>query len=536
MRNKILVHCMELLIAAGISVAGWALSNRGIESRKPQTPQLDRAKPHVADPSTTSLNEQPSLTSKDLMKQYEDAAKARWTAAQNPEQSRIIAHFFSSVRKQHTNDAIKQRRMEVYTGNDPTWKPKRESEARFQPTPQNITSGGTAGNAPTYSAERQAASVSGVQNNILPFQQVRVGPGVGVDTSVPATDGFHSMYRVMPVDATGYKTNTLEGRVVPGVSQISAREVDPAMESKVPQRFYTMERRPLAKGRAAVTARTHRPTIARYQDRAGGPQATGCHVVGDCYFGGAGLGGQNVSAGEAIRSKSDLRPGLPLTNVKGGDGPGAFTHSSFDAARFASQQREMEGTNGTLTGNGYAPRSQVQFIGAPTKRELSSCQGVNGGAGHMVPTGTIHPLDVPQPTLREQLHDHSNGCAPAAPIHTGRRVQCTNKQLLKESKRGSQVVSTYVPTAERTTEFARANLGIQLPRYVVNHENLRQKCDAGDCRVLSHAQSGIVTWNQGMPGQSSTEGRNRLPEINKFQDFTIAKTNLRGNDLAVTIN
>lgn len=529
---------MELLIAGGIAAAGWALSSRGVESRKPP-PKIAVAQQqsHIADPAAPSTQEKEThLTSQDLVKQYNDAAKIRWQAAQVPERTGVIAPFFSSVRKQHTNDALKQRRMEIFTGNDPTWKSKRESEAIFQPTPQNITSSGTAGNAPTYDTTRQSASVSGIQNNVLPFNQIRVGPGVGVDPTVPAADGFHSMYRVMPVDATGHRTNTLEGRIVPGAATVTAREIDPRLTMKNPPRFWTIQRRPLAKGRAAVTARTHRPKMARYEDRLANDCSTACHVVGEQYFGVAGFSGHNVAPGETDRHKNDLRPGLPLTNLKGGDGPGAFTVASYDKAKFVSQQREMDGGCGMITGYGYAPRAQVQYVTAPTKRELSSCQGYNGGAGHIVPTGTVQPVDVPQPTLREQLHDQTNGCAAAAPVLTGTRVQCTNKQLLKESKRGVHVVNTYVPGAERTAEYARANLGFSLPRYVVDHGNLRQKCDASDCRMLSHAQSSAIYWNEAPPGQSSIEGRQRLPEHNKFQDFAIAKENLRGNDLAIRIN
>ena len=519
---------MEFLIAGGIAAAGWALSTRGVESRRPPPPPT--LKPHRADAGGDASGTTTSMTSRELIKEYDDAAKARWEAAQNPQHTGIIAPFFSSARKQHTNNALKQRRMEIYTGNDPTWRPKQETEARFQPTPQNITSSGSAGNAVNYDTTRQTASVSGTQNNVLPFEQVRVGPGVGVDSSVAATDGFHSMYRTMPVDATGYRTNTLEGRIIPGGAQVTAREVDPQLTSKMPPRFWGIERRPLAKGRATVTARTHRPKIVRVEDRT-------CHVVGDEYFGGAGRAGQNVPAGGTDRHKNDVRPGLPLTNVKGGDGLGGFSVASFDTARFTNQQREMDGTNGALTGYGYGPRAQTQYLTPNTKRDLSSCQGYMGGAGHAVPTGTTQPLDLPLTTLREQLHDQSNGCAPAAPVLTGTRVQCTNKQLLRESKRGSQVVNTYIPGAQRTAEYARANLGFsQLPRYVVNHENLRQKCDARDCRVTSHAQSSAIYWNEAAPGESSTRDRQRLPEANMYQDYSLAKTALKGNELAVHIN
>jgi len=134
---------MELLIAGGIAAAGWALSSRGIETRKPPARMLDKPPAQLGDAGTTSSFAEPSMTANDLMKQYDQAAKARWNAAQNPERTGVIGPFFSSVRKQHTNDALKQRRMEVFTGNDPSWRPKREAEAQFAPQAQPVTSSGS---------------------------------------------------------------------------------------------------------------------------------------------------------------------------------------------------------------------------------------------------------------------------------------------------------------------------------------------------------------------------------------------------------
>jgi len=488
---------MELLIVGGIAAAGWALSGRGIETRAP----LPKPQQHPADPSAiSSAFEEPVVTSKKLQEQYDQAMKSRWQAAQNPQHTGIIAPFFTSARKQNTSDPLKQRTMEMYTGADISWKPKRESASLFDPTPQAITSSGTAGNSIDYDSQRQETSVSGIQTNVLPFQVTQVGPGIGTDPSVPASDGFHSMYRPPVVDATAYRTNTLEGRIIPGGAAVTVRPVDPQVKTVHPPRFYTMERLPPVKGRATVTASTRRPDVTHSHQ-------PGCHVVGDEYFGGAGRTGPHTNDGSPSRDRNDDHRGLPQTNVHSAvNGPGGFTNAVFDDAQFSSQQREMSGCN-------IAP-------------------------GYFVPTGTSTPQDHPQTTLREQLHGHTNGFSAAAPVLTATRVQCTDQQLLKEAKRGgySQAMNTYVTGAERNSEYARDKLGPVIPKYVLQYNNIRHKNDSRNGRIVSHPQSSIIYANQAQPGKNSTEDRQRLPEINTFQDFSIAKTALQGNDLAIHIN
>jgi hypothetical protein len=483
---------MEAIIIGLIAGLGYAVSQQGITTRKKaDVVTVDRPESYPF-PSAT--------TSKELRKEQEKASEARWLASQDPRGSGIVdprtLPYFTSARTQNTNDDLKQRRMEGHTGAAPTWQHKKESVPFFEPVSQNVLSSGSSGNGPTYETMRKASAVSGVQNNVLPFEQVQVGRGIGLDPKTPAGDGFHSTYRVMPIDHASYKKNTVEARPNHGAAINSAREVDPKYYSKGVPRFYTMERRPMEKGRAAVTAQTQRPAIL----------TPGCHVDTEEYFGIAGAVGHHVGAGNQARNKHDNRPGLPLTNVTGErHGLGGYTVADFDNARVISQQRE---------------------------------QGTGGAAGvpaHFVPAGTTQPSDLPQPTLREQLHDQSNGFAAAAPVVRGARVQCTNKQLLKESKRGSQVVNTYVAAPQRTSEFRRAKMGDDLlaeTRCVP----MAVKADGHVHRQMSHAQASVMYMNQASAGTSSIANRNRLPEENRFQDFTIARDNVKNNDLHIRIN
>ena len=54
-----------------------------------------------------------------------------------------------------------------------------------------------------------------VHNNLSPVPQQKVGPGLGVDSSVPAVGGFQQMFRAMPENVGSYRLTTLPGRSGP---------------------------------------------------------------------------------------------------------------------------------------------------------------------------------------------------------------------------------------------------------------------------------------------------------------------------------
>lgn len=523
---------MELLIASAIGALGWTLA-RADTGHAPTAPNLSSsgaAPLPIGQPAQFS-----SETVASLQRRHEDLAKKRWAEASDPTSgiigpSRSHVPFFSSFRKQHTNDDLKQRRMEIYSGNDggTAWNHKTETGPRFSLKPQAVTSSGSSGNAPSYDPARYLNSSTGVQNNTLPFKQVRVGPGVGVGSSTAAAEGFHSTFRPLPPDL-GYKKNALEGRINPGTAVVTAREVDPKMYSKNIPRYWDMERRPLEKGRAAATGQSIRP-----ETKIKGRGA--CHVDTEEYYGPAGTLGHRVADGAWGRNASDGRPGLPLTNIaSAASGMGGFVGTAYDRSRFDAQQRETPGqvASGAVRGDQFRHQSSASFVAAPTTRSLQNT-GYGGLAGHFVSSGTAHPLDAPQPTIREQLHEQTTGLTGAAPITKGQTIQCTNRQLLKESKRGSQVINTYVTGAERTDAFRRARVGDDQVTARCQ-SRMAVKRDERPGTILSHGAAGAMYMNQATPGNSTTANRNKLPEVNPFQDYNIAKINLQTNDLHVSI-
>ena len=522
----------ELLIAGAVGVLGYVFSRSErapvVATRQRVALDLDAVRPgtYPFDSAHTQVNQA-------LLKQQEKRSEERYQLANDPRASGIVSQqypHFSSYRKQHTNDDLKQRRMETHTGTleGTDWNRKVEAPNMFQPMAQPVTSSGSSGNGANYGLERQQNAVSQLQNNVMPFQQIRVGPGVGVDPNVPSADGFHPMYRVLPPDANSYRKNELPGSVIPGAAPIAMRTVDPKYYTKgVPRYWHMAERRPLEKGRAAATAQMVRPLT----------EAKGCHVDTQEYYGIAGKAGQNVSAGTWSRNKEDGNINLHVTNASGARaGVGGFVGAQYDMTRFEAQKRETpnDPSAGVVTGNQYRHQAPNSFVVSPTNRALAFSE-YGGIAGHFVNTGETRPMDQPQPTLREQLHDKNNGGGIAAPTLTGATVQCTDKQLLKEAKRGGYVVNTYGALPERTDALRRAAFG-------GNYDLMVNRCQGGVAirpEIVQPERNpghGSYYINNAQPGASTTANRNKLESVNRFQDFGIAKAALEGNQLHIALN
>jgi len=57
--------------------------------------------------------------------------------------------------------------------------------------------------------------VSGQMNNLGPSEKIMVGPGLGIDPSIPAQGGFQQVFRPMPNNVGAYRLTTLPGRAGP---------------------------------------------------------------------------------------------------------------------------------------------------------------------------------------------------------------------------------------------------------------------------------------------------------------------------------
>jgi len=118
--------------------------------------------------------------------------------------------------------------------------------------------------------------VSGKMNNFSGVEKNLVGPGLGVDSNVPAYGGYQQLFRVLPNNVGAYNLTTLPGRPGPAGDVTGGK---PTLAGQVnykaaPKTAFLPTRRPQVEGRAqgqggkltGVTARgkyekTMRPTI-----------------------------------------------------------------------------------------------------------------------------------------------------------------------------------------------------------------------------------------------------------------------------------
>ena len=522
---------MELAIVGLVGLLGYAASATGKDARDtsdttPQSAALLHPQAYPFGPGT------------DVQKTRDDdrrATQTQWEQSLQPHVTGVISPntkpsatmpFFSSEAKQGTNDGMKQRRMEMFTGaldSDTsatgTYRHKKEAPSFFDPkmSAVKITSGGTGGSAAVGidSAGRYVPSL--LQQNVVPTQQVRVGPGVGVGADVTAADGFHPMLRIRP-DDFGWKKNNLPGGFVPGGSAIPARPSEtPAFTDFAPQKFWDLERRPLGPGRATLTMPTARSPHP----------GTGCsghsRTVGDVYYGGAAAEGSYTASSAPTRDRGDNNPGMPQTNVTGArDGVGGFVNavSAYDMTRVATQQREATGSpqTGAVTG-ARAPAAQRAYLLPDTHRSMQTGP-VSGNPGSAVEGGQARPFDRADRTVREQLHGQALPGV-ATPYIKGASVTGTHKWLDRQAKRHDQIIQGWLP-----------------PPCMASAVASRGGAVAATTRAAPSGAVPLPTTSTplGMapPGQP-TGTYNKLPSENTRLDLSLATTQLADNEVAVSV-
>lgn len=111
-------------------------------------------------------------------------------------------------------------------------------------------------------------------NNVSPVEKQLVGPGLGVDPSVPSFGGYQQILRVNPENVGGYKLTTLPGRTGPAHDTKGGRRgIAGALAHNRPEKTtYLPERLPTVFGRAqgmsGVTGRGEHERTKRTTNRA----------------------------------------------------------------------------------------------------------------------------------------------------------------------------------------------------------------------------------------------------------------------------
>lgn len=135
-------------------------------------------------------------------------------------------------------------KLQTFTGCDEMYMHKRETPRMFSPSEQ--TTGWVFGSpAIRPDLDRYKTSVWR-RNNETPVEKQRVGPGIGLDYSVPAAGGFQQFTRILPNNVSDYKANQLEGRVKGGkwFTEHPTSQYIHGVKKDKPDLYMTQARRP----------------------------------------------------------------------------------------------------------------------------------------------------------------------------------------------------------------------------------------------------------------------------------------------------
>lgn len=214
--------------------------------------------------------------------------------------------FFGSTVKQNINDTgATQHILETYTGNFRHTRRdnKHEVEYLFDPAPnQGLVHGADANTVTNRDKGRLFPSSTGKKHNELPFEQIRVGPGVANGYTARPSGGFHQDVRVLPKTTEDLQVNpkiTYEGRIKPGRSPTEKGRLIGTQTLKSPKAIvwnHNGERN--FTGSAAHQKNRQRPDIIF--------RPTVRHTLHSEHVGGASVTHDSKSTPEALRGKKRI--------------------------------------------------------------------------------------------------------------------------------------------------------------------------------------------------------------------------------------
>lgn len=444
---------LEILAIAGIIGYGLYSAQEGRE------PRPDRNSYRKIQDEGNAIDDEYDIKPTQMVKNYRKKAAKRWKEAKQPKQSGIIMPnqrpsevmpFFTSGKTMNTNPDMNQRRMELYTGQtlegfseSGTYKHKVEATNLFGMTPQGrVTSDGTTGNMQGDNDLLKARSVNSMtHNNVMPAEQLRVGPGLGVGPDVAATGGFHQFYRQLPLNVNEYKLTQLPGRLVPG-----SETVQGGGKGELQQ----------------IASVNHNPDalVLPYDERPPLPTPNGEILAATQY-------------GNEPRGYSGLRP-----YESGYEGVADSKNNvAAPGARYIDQTRGRPRTGDGQTDPIINPNGTSVAGGAVGGYVTEACQGsftldsqrglVNqyfvtpaGPTGVVQSAGEARPEYVPETTLREQYEDsYFTGPAGATGGQFAERMDVLELQPESRTSKRTGQTRDFTPGAGRINNFAPAAQG-----------------------------------------------------------------------------
>ena len=507
---------MELLIIASLSFIGYELARK----------------------KSLSIKEKQETLSKVPMKAKKEIQKMN---------SPLISQnqpvpFFRSEKSQNTNDNVKDHRLSTFTGVDNLdYIHRKENAPQFKPI-ADLTN--IRGSQNTLDAELDHYVTSSIHNNTLPFKQEKVGRGLGIDPSQSAGGGFHEQTRVLPDNVNGYRKNTYEGRVVPGVAKVTNRTMESSLaQNRDVVRCVTRDVMPAKSYFDAQSARADQ-TVSYKQTNRGNCNS----IVGIAH------GQENTyTIANTSRTQDYTRCFDPGNPHQSHSGQGAYTNSKYlmdseestlcappinvqnmSRGVYSDVQDDLKNTmrgqenchTGVLSGGHQKGLPNYNYDAKPTiKRYSSNCEDYYTGSarGNQQTQARHHQAAH---TQRGQYNKGIGGPA-GSYLKSSTQYQANYYQQQENPQMGRELVSSAF-----TPGPGRMNL------------NLDSKEAINDVNIDKHAKENEYVPVSTIPNQNNYNTiqnmgivniPQKLPESNQRLQLSIASDQLKSNELHVSI-
>lgn len=324
--------------------------------------------------------------------------------------------YYGSKITQSTSNRLNESKLEDHTGalGAGNSMSKREVESFFSPSMGTSYPAGTPSTTSVFEG-RAEAPVS--RNNVLPFEQVRVGPGVGQGYTSEPVGGYtqpQDRDYVMPknVDQLRPLANqrpVLEGRVIPG-SAPPQRGMDPVFFKNKQDTLFDISDRGLVATSGPAQARSIRPSVDHSFSR---PERRTVE-----YHGPAGAGVNEATPARLdYEPKSRLAPdSLSYTGALSMSGQSTDPNMLYSKDILPYNERNTGASNDGYFGNparivGGAPLDphRTGGIRESGREELQDSKRMFNSMSIQIPSqGPAYDLDErPRTTLRETLIDQT---------------------------------------------------------------------------------------------------------------------------------
>jgi hypothetical protein len=409
---------MNILIIGGIAALGYELNKKPratSDNNKYKFNEYRNEGSHEPYPvkSSHQIEENKKQMQEMMNKHYNDP---KTIGAHN------MKPFFKSEKTQNTNDNFKDRRLSMFTGNNNyDYKPKVETYTMFKPQREEHVSSSKA-----QPNDKDRYTASNIQTNVLPFEQVKVGRGVGVDPSVSATGGFHSHFRIKPDNVNGYKKNQFENRINVGRAlQDNVSKDNVGAIQEFDKTIYQCQR-PTMPIKTMVDARASRGTEVQKCTGRGSLQKDG---FGASYLPGA----QQTINNDITRTKDSTKHGFI----------GNPSREGYDATRSNTNYIINDNERGdcisgsvftNVHGQGAGVSNRYTDNARNTLRQTTQCNSYSGPAQGQFPTNgsnTGFVNNTPKDVKRQCLtHNNTEGI-----ISTNVRGDTTRMYGANQTKR-----------------------------------------------------------------------------------------------------